>query len=171
MTKILKWPNTKRTKYKISNVGWFDIGLPGPKIQIPKFASCSLCMSFCISTHLYIVSFVFWFIIILLLFILSNLYFGILVFWFSLLYLALIVFFHGLILPSLYFCIDKPKVVSRSQSQKLTTWFSLESQCPTTPTPTPEKVSKKQDRAILPKQELLIYVSRSKKCFWTWPQP
>ena len=33
---------------------------------------------------------------------------------------------------------DKPKVVSRSQSQKLTTWFSLKSQCPTThPPPTP----------------------------------
>ena len=48
--------------------------------------------------------------------------------------------------------IDKPKVVSRSQSQKLTTWFSLKSQCPTTPTPPPPgKVSKKQDRAILPK--------------------
>ena len=45
--------------------------------------------------------------------------------------------------------IDKPKVVSRSQSQKLMTWFSLKSQCPTTPTP--GKVSKKQDRAILPK--------------------
>ena len=32
---------------------------------------------------------------------------------------------------------DKPKVVSQSQSQKLTTWFSLKSQCPTTPPPTP----------------------------------
>ena len=31
--------------------------------------------------------------------------------------------------------IDKPKVISRSQSQKLTTWFSLKSQCPTTPPP------------------------------------
>ena len=30
--------------------------------------------------------------------------------------------------------IDKPKVVSQRQSQKLTTWFSLKSQCPTTPT-------------------------------------
>ena len=30
---------------------------------------------------------------------------------------------------------DKPNVVSRSESQKLTTWFSLKSQCPTTPTP------------------------------------
>ena len=44
--------------------------------------------------------------------------------------------------------IDKPKVVSRSQSQKLTTWSSLKSQCPTTPPP-PGKVSKKKDRAIL----------------------
>ena len=41
---------------------------------------------------------------------------------------------------------DKPKVVSRSQSQELTTWFSLKSQCQTTPTT--RKVSKKQDRAI-----------------------
>ena len=31
-----------------------------------------------------------------------------------------------------FFAFDKPKVVSRSQSQKLTTWFSLKSQCPTT---------------------------------------
>ena len=30
-------------------------------------------------------------------------------------------------------CIDKPKVVSRSQSKKLTTWFSLKSQCPKRP--------------------------------------
>ena len=49
--------------------------------------------------------------------------------------------------------IDKPKVVSQSQSQMLTTWFSLKLQCPTTPPspPPPRKVSKKQDRAILPK--------------------
>ena len=48
--------------------------------------------------------------------------------------------------------IDKPKVVSRSQSQKLTTWFSLKSKCPTHhPHPPTGKVSKKQDRAILPK--------------------
>ena len=36
------------------------------------------------------------------------------------------------------FDFDKPKVISRSQSQKLTTWFSLKSQCPTAPTPTRE---------------------------------
>ena len=41
---------------------------------------------------------------------------------------------------------DKPKVVSRSQRQKLTTWFSLKLQRPTTPTL--GKVSKKQYRAI-----------------------
>ena len=36
-------------------------------------------------------------------------------------------------------CFDKPKVVSRRQSQKMTTWFSLKSQCPTThPPPTPQ---------------------------------
>ena len=43
--------------------------------------------------------------------------------------------------------IYKPKVVSRSESQKLTTLFSLQAQCPATP----GKVSEKQDRAILPK--------------------
>ena len=34
------------------------------------------------------------------------------------------------------FEIDKPKVVSRFQSQKLTTWCSLKLQCPNTPPPT-----------------------------------
>ena len=139
MTKILKWPNTKRTKYKISNVGWFDIGLPGPKIQIPKFASCSLCMSFCISTHLYIVSFVFWFIIILLLFILSNLYFGILVFWFSLLYLALIVFFHGLFCLLCIFVLTNPK---SSVEVKVKSWrLGFHNVQPTTTQPHPREAS------------------------------
>ena len=32
---------------------------------------------------------------------------------------------------TIHFSINKPKVVSRSQSQKLATWFSLKSQCPT----------------------------------------
>ena len=50
------------------------------------------------------------------------------------------------------FEIDKPKVVSRFQSQKLTTWFTLKLQCTTTPyQPPPWKTSKKQDIAILPK--------------------
>ena len=43
--------------------------------------------------------------------------------------------------------IDKPKVVSRSQSQKLTTWFSLKSQFPTTPPhPHPHRESFKEAR-------------------------
>ena len=35
--------------------------------------------------------------------------------------------FWGLLSSKIPFCFDKPKVVSRSQSQKLTTWFSLKS--------------------------------------------
>ena len=35
--------------------------------------------------------------------------------------------------------IIEPKVISQSQSQKLMTWFSLKSQCPTTPPPPPGK--------------------------------
>ena len=43
---------------------------------------------------------------------------------------------HRQVLSRLFFIdFDKPKVVSQSQSQKLTTWFSLKSQCPTTPHP------------------------------------
>ena len=40
--------------------------------------------------------------------------------------------------------IDKPKVVSRSQSQKMTTWFSLKLQCPTTPIYPPPPLGKFQ---------------------------
>ena len=54
------------------------------------------------------------------------------------------------------FKIDKPKIVSQSQSQKLRTLFSLKSHCPLTnhlpPQPPARKVSKRQDRAILPKK-------------------
>ena len=42
--------------------------------------------------------------------------------------------------------VDKPKVVSRSQSQKLMTWFSLKLQCPNSPTP-----GKFQRRTMIPK--------------------
>ena len=49
---------------------------------------------------------------------------------------------------------DKPKVVIRSQSQKLTTWFSLESHFPTIPALFSGKVSKKQDRAITPNKSV-----------------
>ena len=51
-------------------------------------------------------------------------------------------------IPMLVIIIDKPKVVSRSQSQKLTTWFSLKSQCPTThpPPPPPPRESFKEAR-------------------------
>ena len=45
--------------------------------------------------------------------------------------------------------IDKPKVIIQNQSQKLTTWFSLKSQWPTTPPP--RESFKKHDRAILSK--------------------
>ena len=38
--------------------------------------------------------------------------------------------------------IDKPKVISRSQNQKQTTWFSLKSQCPTNPPKGTEKGGK-----------------------------
>ena len=52
----------------------------------------------------------------------------------SLLYFVTFVLCYICILFSVYLVtFDKPKVVSRSQSQKLTTWFSLKSQCPTTP--------------------------------------
>ena len=54
--------------------------------------------------------------------------------------------------PNLQNKIDKPKVVSQSQKSKADALFAIKSQCSTTtPTPTPGKVSKKQDRAILPK--------------------
>ena len=30
---------------------------------------------------------------------------------------------------------------------------------------------KQKDRAVLPKQKLIVYISRFQKCFWTWPRP
>ena len=83
---------------------------------------------------------------------------------------AYIKWWDSLYLTPPYNRIDKPKVFSRSRSQKLTTLFSLKSQCPTT-TPTPVKVSKKQDTAIDPKQKLSVYIRRLWNMFWNMLRP
>ena len=56
--------------------------------------------------------------------------------------------FEGIPQPN-HNTIDKPKVVSRSQSPKLTTWFSL----------------KQKDRAVLPKPKVIVYIGSSQKSF------
>ena len=68
--------------------------------------------------------------------------------------------------------IRSPKSKSNS---RLTTGFSLKTDCPTThpatpPPPPTGKVSKKQDTAIYPKQKLLVYIRRLCNMFLNRPR-